>query len=203
VYVDGFNLYYGLLKGTRYKWLDLEKCFTSIRQDDQIQQIKYFTAKVKGTDSLIRQQTYLNALSTSSLVQIIYGLFKEKVLKCGVTYCSHTSSKNYSRYEEKRTDVNIAVSMLDDAYKRNCERIILVSGDSDLVPAVNLIRKNFPSIQVILYVPAVNNNRGAARELRNAAHKDKTLNQSVINVSQFPDSVISSSGVVFNKPDTW
>jgi len=203
VYIDGFNLYYGLLKGTRYKWLDLEKCFTNLRQDDEIQKVKYFTAKVKGTDALTRQQTYLDALSTSSSVQIIYGLFKEKVLKCGVSCCSYPHSKDYSRYEEKRTDVNIAVNMLNDAYKNTCERIILVSADSDLVPAVRLIKQNFRSIQVIVYIPAANKNRGAAKELRNAAHKDKTLNNAVIKVSQFPNSVISSSGTIFNKPLTW
>ena len=30
IYVDGFNLYYGVLKNTAYKWLDLQRFFTPL-----------------------------------------------------------------------------------------------------------------------------------------------------------------------------
>ncbi len=202
VYIDGFNLYYGLLKDSDYKWLNLEKCFTLLRQDDNIQKIKYFTARVIGNASS-RQDVYLDAIATYPLVEIIYGLFKEKKLKCKVSNCSSTHKKIYSTYEEKRTDVNIATSMLDDAYKGECERIILVSGDSDLVPAVDLIKRNFPQIEVIVYIPASNPKRGAATQLRNSADKNKTLDIAIIKFSQLSDPVISSSGNTFSKPNTW
>lgn len=129
VYIDGFNLYYGLLKGTQYKWLDLEKCFTLLRQGDQIQKIKYFTARVIGSASS-RQSVYLSAITVSPLVEITYGLFKQKNVRCKVSHCVATHNKSFSTYEEKGTDVNIATSMLDDAYQGRCERIVLVSADS-------------------------------------------------------------------------
>ncbi|MEE9278945.1 MAG: hypothetical protein V3V67_02105 [Myxococcota bacterium] len=61
IYIDGFNLYYGALRGTPYKWLDLEAYFTRLRQDDEIQHIRYFTTRVDG-DARQRQQAYLRAL---------------------------------------------------------------------------------------------------------------------------------------------
>lgn len=61
VYIDGLNLFYGMLKGTPYKWLDLEK-FTSalVASDIEVVAIKYFTARIKAyphdPDKLLRQQ---------------------------------------------------------------------------------------------------------------------------------------------------
>lgn len=202
VYIDGFNLYYGLLKNTKYKWLDLEKCFTSLRQDDQIQKIKYFTARVMGASSL-NQNVYLDAISLSPLVEITYGLFKRKQINCKVSQCLATHNKSFVTYEEKGTDVNIAISMLNDAYQSKCERIILVSADSDLAPALNLVKNNFPKIEIIVYIPAINPKRRAAVQLRTSANKDKTLTLPIIKSSQLPNPVISPNGVTFYKPSTW
>ena len=65
VYVDGFNFYYGVLKNTRYKWLDLERFFTLLRPHDDIQAIKYFTALVEAGAHRVRQETFLKALETT------------------------------------------------------------------------------------------------------------------------------------------
>jgi hypothetical protein len=70
VYIDGFNLYYGAVRGTPYKWLDLEKYFRMIRQHDDIVAIKYFTAWVMGP-TLPNQQAFLAALATRPLIQPI------------------------------------------------------------------------------------------------------------------------------------
>ncbi len=51
VYVDGFNLFYGVLKGSSHKWLNLERFFCRLRQDDDVQKIRYFTAEVKQTST--------------------------------------------------------------------------------------------------------------------------------------------------------
>ena len=65
IYIDGFNLYYGMLKNTKYKWLDLEAYFTRLRLDDDVKEIKYFTSTVFGKDNLARQKSYLKALATT------------------------------------------------------------------------------------------------------------------------------------------
>lgn len=204
VYIDGFNFYYGFLKGTLYKWLDLQDYFVSLRQDDSIQKIKYFTALVSG-DARVRQRQYLRALSTSSLVEVIYGVYKDKKVECKVK-CQHLKKKKFFiKPEEKRTDVNIAITMLDDAYQSKCDRMILVSADSDLVPVVELIRKKFPSIEIIVYIPDRNNSGAtAASELRNAATRNHTLKHGGLSKkSQFPNKVFTSLGIGYKKPSEW
>ncbi|MBI4642067.1 MAG: NYN domain-containing protein, partial [Candidatus Tectomicrobia bacterium] len=67
IYIDGFNLYYGALKGTPYKWLNVaELCRQLLHPKHDIQAIKYFTAYVHprphDPGQLVRQQTYLRAL---------------------------------------------------------------------------------------------------------------------------------------------
>jgi hypothetical protein len=52
IYIDGFNLYYGAVKGTPHKWLNLQRYFEMIRQNDDVVAIKYFTARRKFTRRL-------------------------------------------------------------------------------------------------------------------------------------------------------
>jgi uncharacterized LabA/DUF88 family protein len=202
IYIDGFNLYYGAVKGTPWKWLDLEKYFTLLRQNDDIQQIKYFTAEISGSHRP-NQDNYLLALSTLSKVEIILGKFKTKQVKCLVSNCTYSGSRIFNQQEEKRTDVNIALHMLHDAYEEVCERIILVSGDSDIVSAFAMIKNLKPKIELVVYIPARNPIRGAAVELRNAADKSRTLPNGMLRIAQFPPTIQDSSGNVINKPQSW
>ena len=126
VYVDGFNFYYGVLKGTPYRWLDLEKFYTLLRPHDQIQSIKFFTALVDPGPHRDRQDTLLSALrACAPAVEVILGRFKLKQVDC-----SRCTSR-WLQPEEKRTDVNIGIHMIDDAHRGRCERQVVVSGDSD------------------------------------------------------------------------
>jgi 6-hydroxy-3-succinoylpyridine 3-monooxygenase len=173
-----------------------------LRQDDDIQKIWYFTAKVSG-NQLVSQETYFDALATLPLVEIVFGLYKRKKLRCQVRGCSYQGDKSYEVPEEKGTDVNIALQMLDDAYQSACDRMILVSGDSDLVPAVKLVKKRHPEIQITVYIPATDPRRGAATELRSVADKNKTLPLALLPKSQFPQSFTGTSGNTICKPITW
>ena len=115
VYVDGFNLYYGAVKDTKHKWLDLQRFFVALRQHDDVVAIKYFTAIVKGSGEA-RQSTYLSALATCPLVEVILGRFKNKRIKCHSTSCPmppNNPGRFFPQPEEKRTDVNIAVKMIE------------------------------------------------------------------------------------------
>ncbi|MFZ0060231.1 MAG: hypothetical protein WAL35_09355, partial [Acidimicrobiales bacterium] len=78
VYVDGFNLYYGALKGSSLKWLDLEAFCRAMLPQEDITLIRYFTAHVSGKvdpDAPTRQETYLRALATLPSVAVHYGNF--------------------------------------------------------------------------------------------------------------------------------
>jgi uncharacterized LabA/DUF88 family protein len=154
IYIDGFNLYYGAIKGTPNKWLNLERYFQLLRPNDDIRAIRYFTALVNGP-TRSNQDTYLKALATLSSVHVVLGKFKQKRVKCIEPSCNHSGTRMFNSVEEKRTDVNIAVSMLDDAYQNLCDQMILVSGDSDLVPALATIRSRFPDKRLFVYVPHV------------------------------------------------
>jgi hypothetical protein len=82
VYIDGFNLYYGAVKGTAYRWLNpVTLAARLLPRACSIERVKYFTARVSGAaDPLApgRQQVYLSALATLSEVEIIYGRFLSK-----------------------------------------------------------------------------------------------------------------------------
>lgn len=129
VYVDGFNLYYGLLKGTSFKWLDLPTLFAKLLPRNDVVLVKYFTARVvsfRGNrDAPRRQRTYLRALRAGG-VEIHLGHF----LASEVTM------------------------RLPDGFKSNYEAAVVVSNDSDLAEAMRIVREelSFP----VGLVPPVN-----------------------------------------------
>ena len=75
VYIDGFNLYYGAVKGTPYKWLDLRRMCQLLLPPNDIRRIKYFTARViarpNDPNQPTRQETYLRALRSIPDLEII------------------------------------------------------------------------------------------------------------------------------------
>ncbi len=201
VYVDGFNLYYGAVRGTPNKWLDLSKYFRLIRPHDDIILIRYFTSLVTGV-TRPNQEVFLSALRTRPDIAITYGTFLSKKVKCSHTTCAHQGSRLFESKEEKRTDVNIAVHMIDDAYQDRCDRLILVSADSDLVPGVEFVRTRFRKKEVVVYVPSLNRPRMAA-ELRAAAHKHQNLPLNVMPRAQFPNELSDGNGKTLKKPASW
>ena len=84
VYIDGYNLYYGLLKGLpASKWLDLRTLVASMfKEEHEIVSIKYFTARVRTYPYDIaaeeRQKIYLQALAASGGVEIVEGFYSKK-----------------------------------------------------------------------------------------------------------------------------
>jgi hypothetical protein len=84
VYVDGFNLYYGAVKGTSFKWLNpVELAKQILPADHTIERLKYFTAHASGAaDPEVprRQHAYLSALRTLPEVEIFFGRFLAKTI---------------------------------------------------------------------------------------------------------------------------
>jgi hypothetical protein len=203
VYIDGLNLYYGAVRDVpALKWLNLEQLARRLRPNDDIQAVKYFSAPVVG-GTRSHQEAYLRALATLPNVRVILGRFKDRNVKCGVTGCNHNAAKWFKVPEEKRTDVNIAVSMVDDAYQNAYDQVVLISGDSDLVPGIATVRTRFPSKKITVYVPSRNPLRGAAVELRAAAHRARELPLILLGRCQFPDSVSDGVGGVITRPAAW
>jgi uncharacterized LabA/DUF88 family protein len=205
IYIDGLNLYYGAVKGTPYKWLNIEAMCRKLRPHDDIQNIYYFTALVSPQQKTRRQLEYLRALETLPLITTILGKFKRRKVKCGVAACSFTGVKIFRVPEEKRTDVNIAIQMLDDAYNNEMDLAVLMTGDSDLVPAVDRIKTVFPEKKVYVYIPAPHrgHSRAAAVELRGAAGRARELPMLIIQRSLFPSTITGSDGRSIKKPAGW
>jgi uncharacterized LabA/DUF88 family protein len=157
VYIDGFNLYFGLkasVKTTgkrrltkRSYWLDIQKLAESIIRDADLVAVKYFTARIKGNyQKQLRQNAFLNAIQIHcQKLQIFEGrylLWRIFCSQCRQSHkqfvCPNCQHKNIHP-EEKKSDVNIATQMMQDAYENRFDIAYLVSCDSDFVPPVKAI----------------------------------------------------------------
>ncbi|WP_419919063.1 NYN domain-containing protein [Candidatus Poriferisocius sp.] len=144
VYIDGFNFYYGAVKGTRHKWLDLEALCQLMLPDDQLVKIRYFTARVTARPDDLqqasRQETYLRAIATLPLVEIHFGHFvSQKVsLPRADPKVGESPTVQVVRNEEKGSDVNLATYLLLDAFKKSCDIAVVISNDSDLAQAIHV-----------------------------------------------------------------
>lgn len=221
VYIDGFNLYYGCLKGTPHKWLNLELLFDALLPRNEVARILYFTARVEARDYdldlPIRQMTYLRALATLPRVEVHFGTFmansvKLPLLQCGADFRpirqnnqlvvktrpnGHPAMKWVYRMEEKGSDVNLASHLLRDAYTKNCECAIIVSNDSDLLTPIRMA-KNDTGMIIGLFAPR----QHGSLELRSLATFQKHMKPRHFQASQFPETFNDSTGTI-TKPAGW
>ena len=154
MYVDGFNLFYGLrARGwRRYYWLDLRRLAENLlRPGQQLEAVRYFTTRVehdpRDPGKQARQNTYIEALETLPDMHIHYGYFQSKSHQC------HSCGATWHTYEEKMTDVNIAAELLGDAQDDALDIAILVSGDGDLAGPLLAMRKRYPTKKVVVAFP--------------------------------------------------
>jgi len=150
LYVDGFNLYFGLraARWRKYLWLNIQQLGQNLLKSNQeLVFTKYFTARIsgpsKGDRSLEakklaakrkRQSDYLEALQTLTDFQVFEGHYLSKNIRC------RSCGAAWPRHEEKMTDVNIATEILTDAFRDAYDTALLISADSDLVPPVLAVR---------------------------------------------------------------
>jgi len=158
IYLDAFNWYFGIFQHRPgWKWLNIQSFFELLRLDEEVVAIKFFTALV---DPLLhvssrrdRQKRYLKALGSLPKVRIIFGKYQERTVTCRAAACPRRLE--YVVPEEKKTDVNIAVNLIEDAFRDLTDSMVVVSGDSDLEPAVEWVRRNHPQIKITVYIPVL------------------------------------------------
>jgi uncharacterized LabA/DUF88 family protein len=197
-YVDGFNLYHGLHQayGRRYLWLDLQRLVQRVRPHDQILAVRYFTAEVRDDPhGLARQRAYLAALKAySPAVEVVLGRYQTKRMTC--RRCGST----WTSYEEKETDVNIAVALVADAAASASDIALIVSADSDLCPAIRTARSLNPGRRMIAAFPP----RRSSFEIRSLIRKPFTLAAADIRNSLLPEVVEDAArSLVHKRPDKW
>lgn len=214
VYIDGFNLYYGALKRTPHKWLDLEAWCARLLPGYSVDQILYCTARVTAMPTNpgveIRQQAYLRALATLPKVVVLEGMFKvndtraprrpESHCACcqavppGCSCCAAVTVP-IIKTEEKGSDVNLAVAMVRDGFQDRYDTAAIVSEDSDLQGAVDIVRNELAKQIIIVtprnrkYPPLVGD---ARRQVRDAA----------LAACQFAGTLSDAHGVI-HRPNSW
>lgn len=200
VYVDGFNLYFGLRsKGWRkYYWLDLHALATALLKPGQtLEGVHYFTSRIRANGRNVpdmqRQTSYLEALSTLPILQTHFGHYLEKPKQC------RQCGAQWMDYEEKMTDVNIAVQLLADAFDDRFDTALLISGDSDLTTPVRKLRAQFPAKRLIVVFPPGRQ----SFELKKAANATFTIGEANLRQSQLPAQVQRADGFILQRPAHW
>lgn len=204
VYVDGFNLYYGALKGSSLKWLDLEAFCRAMLPQENITLIRYFTAHVSGKvdrDAPVRQSTYLRALALQPNVRIHYGNFLSNATRMPLANPRRGGAKTVAviRTEEKGSDVNLASHLLWDAFAGRCHTQVLVSDDSDFCEPLRIARDEL-GMRIGLINP---HSRRPTRSLNALADFNKQVSVRALASSQFPDPVLVVGHQPISKPASW
>jgi hypothetical protein len=204
VYVDGFNLYYGALKGTPYKWLDLGALCRRLVPRDDIRLIRYFTARVSDRPHApglaVRQDTYLRALAVDPSVQIHFGQFKtgvKRMPRAPLPTRGRPSMIEVVATEEKGSDVNLASYLLLDALRTACDTALVVTNDSDLATPIRLARQ-----EAGMTVGVVNPHPARRRSLELRGSFFKQIRRGDLRASQFPDIIEGDAGRI-RKPKSW
>jgi uncharacterized LabA/DUF88 family protein len=207
IYVDGFNLYYGLKRyerrGKQYKWLDLDALARHELPNDTFHRIRYFTALVQprpgNPHQGARQLTYIRALATIPHLTVDYGIFLTSV----IWMLRHDPPPGVApmvqvvKTEEKGSDVNIATRLLSDAYRGDFEMAVIISNDSDLVMPIEVVRR-----QLRLPVGVLNPNERFSNALKRAATFYRPISEAGLAASQFPSTMADATGLI-TKPAGW
>ena len=203
VYVDAFNLYYGALKETSYKWLDLLALSRAmIPAENDILGIKYFTAKVlprpDDPSAPTRQDVYLRALKTIR-AEVVLGHFLSHRVKMHLAQPPQGASPSVEviKTEEKGSDVNLASYLLLDAMRDRMDCAVLITGDSDLMTPVKMAREEFGKTVFVL-----NPQQRKCATLQAVASFYRHIRPWVLAASQFPDVLTDKNGT-FRKPAEW
>lgn len=196
-YVDGFNLYFGLRdKGWRcYYWLNVHLlCQNLLRPPQHLVLAKYFTSRITSPpDKRKRQSTFLEALNTLNGIKLYYGKYQTTPVKC--EKCGHVNDVP----EEKMTDVQISSEMVSDAHLNKCDMALLITGDRDLVPAVEKVRTQFPNKRVVVAFPPMRTND----DLRGAANAPIHVTEVELKKSLLPLDIPTLGGYVLRCPKEW
>jgi len=204
VYIDGFNLYYGALRDTPYRWLDLYTLFTTLLPAYDINRVRYFTAVVKprpgNPHQAQRQLAYLRALEASTPRLTVHrGQFLESQIEARVVTPPPTRQRVY-KSEEKGSDVNLASFLLLDAFKTEYDVAAVVSNDTDLITPIEMVKHEFGR-RIFVFNP----HDRASWPMRNAASAPtdyRRIRAGVLAASQLPPTLTDAVGTI-TKPPGW
>jgi uncharacterized LabA/DUF88 family protein len=198
VYIDGFNLYYGCIRKTPYRWLDLGRFASAMLPRNDVVRVKYFTAIVKSSfadpTKPIRQQTFLRALATIPNVEIFLGSFQtHRVMR---PRADGTGPVEVIDTKEKGSDVNLATELLVDGFTGLYDVAAIISNDSDLVAPIQAVRKLGKAVGII------NPHQRQSVELGRCASFVKQVRTWALEQSLLPPVLTDFNGEI-HKPEGW
>ncbi|HEX6938568.1 MAG TPA: NYN domain-containing protein [Longimicrobiales bacterium] len=208
--VDGFNMYHSLkqlhgISKASVKWLDLvtlckgylQSVRAEIGERVDLAQVHYFSARpdflaIRKPDTVFRYDTHIAAFRRSGVV-VHLAQFKSKDTTC--PQCKH----RFRRPEEKETDVAMAMKMVEVLVRKECDTVVLVTGDTDLIPAIRTVNSLLPLAKIGVGFPFLRHNNS----LREAANYSFKINQKDILRAQFPPEIVLPDGTKLTKPQSW
>lgn len=209
VYIDGFNFYHALdslikinaarippISNNYIKWMSYVKLAESfISQDERLRAVYLFTSLTNmSPEKTGRNQALLDA-SRATGATVVQAKFKKNKKYC----------KEQDRYckfkEEKGNDVAMAVTMLADAYAGATHRIVLVTADTDQIPAINHIKDRFPEIELSLFIPP--GRKGNARDLGALFNSPTEITLGRVEACLLPYEVRAANGDIITIPDDY
>lgn len=209
LYIDGFNLY-GSAMRSRFpdcKWLNVRLLAELRFPFDQINRVRYFTARVSARpddpQQPMRQQAYLRALSAVG-VEIHYGQFRNdhkfmrRVEACPMGgSCPTGDTVEVHKTEEKGSDVNLGTYLVFDAAQQECELAIVVTNDTDLTEPMRLLREEM-GVRIALFSPTEN----PAKDLIAVADIVKKIRRGLLEQAQLPTNLRDQKGDI-HRPRAW
>lgn len=227
VYIDGYNLYYGRIRGTAYKWLDVVALFRALLNQQQpeatLDRVHYFTAPAlgrfatHGARAPESQSSYHRALQAANPHNFLLTLGSHAFDRGGTLLPRYEAGKAYDRndrvrvwkIEEKQTDVNLALAMYRDACSGRCQQLVVCSNDSDVAPVLGAIKEDFPAIRLGVVTPrhpprdGVRPHRAVSSSLdRFSDWTRQYLLDAELEAAQLPDRVATGRKPI-RKPDYW
>lgn len=207
--IDGFNLYHSLVEASQSlgfkdergtKWLDLSGLCASylplFGKDAHLVSVHYFSAPAhhleKSKPGVVARHRHYAAVLQATGVTVQFGKFKQKLVKCRVC------RKTFTRHEEKETDVAVSVMLLELLQLNRADRVVLVTGDTDVAPAVRTARRLYPGREICFAFPW---NR-KLKELEKLADSCFSMDRKHYAAHQFPDPFIIATRT-FPKPPSW
>jgi hypothetical protein len=203
VYIDGFNLYYRALKGGPHKWLNLAALAKLLLDPgDTVEVVRYFTARVSARagdpDAPRRQQILFSALATVPNIEIHYGHFLAKTKRRPLV-ANPTKFVEIHDTEEKGSDVNLAVHLLNDGWHGRYDVALVLSQDTDLVEPLRMVSHDLGKKVGLVWLDG----RRPNSELAAASSFVRHLKKSHLAAAQFPNPVLKSDGSQIHKPTDW
>lgn len=206
-YIDGFNLYYGCVRHTSERWLNIGALCQRLFPNDTVNRIRYFTALVRPPPSdpqkRSRQEVYLRALRTIPNLTVYQGRFQMNQVEREVVNPIPGQPRNVLVHDpkEKGSDVNLATWLLADVFRGDYEMAVIFSNDSDLCPPISLVSREL-KLPVTVVFPTTNPGRSPSRELQGVASSVRTIYRQSLRECQFPATMRDANGVI-TKPAGW